>query len=458
MQAKSVAALSALLVLGACTDQLQVPDYNNQSLEGLTANPTASAIAVAAQGLLVGSRADAAEMNLDIGILGRELYNLAPEEPRYVSELEVGVLDPAVFGGSFWPAEYTDIKTAYTLLHAVDVASSLTDQQKEAVRGFTQTIQALDLLTVIDTHDDAGAAIDVDRAISDPLAPIADKKTVFDRIKQLLDQARTHLQSGGSNFPFQLTPGYAGFDSPATFIQFNRALRARVDVYTGDYASALTDLQASFLSTGVPLSLGVYHSYSTGSGDATNRDYDPSARTIRGEPTLATDVRFQANGKADLRFTTKVDSVGAYTFGGLTSNLRMNVYNSPSAPVPIVRNEDLILLRAEAELMTGDAASAGVDINFIRVNSGGLTPINGAAWVAMTPDQQTTELLYNRRYSLLFEGHRWIDTRRFARLNQLPKELPTGRIFYRFPIPQAECQPRSPTPAGCTPDPGIPGA
>ena len=31
-----------------------------------------------------------------------------------------------------------------------------------------------------------------------------------------------------------------------------------------------------------------------------------------------------------------------------------------------------------------------------------------------------TEILYQRRYSLWLEGHRWVDARRTGRLNEIP--------------------------------------
>src|SRR5256885_2729238 len=43
------------------------------------------------------------------------------------------------------------------------------------------------------------------------------------------------------------------------------------------------------------------------------------------------------------------------------------------------------------------------------------------------------ELLYNRRLSLLFEGHRWIDMRRFGRLNQLTLDLPSHIVVAGLP-------------------------
>ena len=45
--------------------------------------------------------------------------------------------------------------------------------------------------------------------------------------------------------------------------------------------------------------------------------------------------------------------------------------------------------------------------------------------------------------SLVFEGHKWIDMRRFGRLAQLPKDLPTHIVVSRLPVPQAECLQRA---------------
>jgi starch-binding outer membrane protein, SusD/RagB family len=67
-----------------------------------------------------------------------------------------------------------------------------------------------------------------------------------------------------------------------------------------------------------------------------------------------------------------------------------------------------------------------------------------------------SEILYNRRYSLFFEyGHRWIDMRRYGRLNQLEKLLPTHRVFPLVPLPQQECLARGNTPMGCVTVDGI---
>ena len=84
----------------------------------------------------------------------------------------------------------------------------------------------------------------------------------------------------------------------------------------------------------------------------------------------------------------------------------------------VIRNEELILLRAEAKLATGDKAGAIADLNQVRVNSGGLPASTLTA--ASSDDAVLTGILYEKRYSLLWEGSRWPDVRRYGRLNTLP--------------------------------------
>jgi hypothetical protein len=356
-------------------------------------------------------------------------------DPRYVSELLVGpVTNSGAFGAGLWNTRYANIRLGNIILHALDAVAGMTASEKSAVRGFTKTMQALDLLLVINTRDVNGAPIDVDVPI-DELAPLSNKAAVFARIVQLLDDGRTDLAAGGSAFPFPLTPGFTGLDTPAGFIKFNRALRARVDAYTGQYAAALTDLSQSFLNPAGSLAAGAYNVYGSGS-DAPNELATP---VIYAHPALWTDAELKPDATLDNRVLSKLVTVTPRSFSGVTSNLQFTLYPSNTSPVPIIRNEELILLRAEARWFTGDKPGATADLNLIRTTSGGLAPIaqpaSDAAFV--------TELLKQRRYSLMFEGgHRWIDARRFNRLTDLPLDQPTHIRIPAFQIPLSECQAR----------------
>jgi hypothetical protein len=442
---RKIYRLLALLTVGAslsCKD-LEAPDFNNPSIDQLQENPTRAAAIAAATGLLIGARANIAEFNAYVslmGILGRESYNLDGADPRFVTEMLAGDLNagsPAL-GGNLWAKRYENIRNANILLNALDrlsddPATGMTPAEKEATRGFAKTIQALDFLLVINTRDTNGAPIDVDRPLGADPAPIETREAVLAHVVQLLDEARVHLQAGDGEFPFPLSQGFAGFDTPATFLPFNRALLGRVEVYRGNFAAALTALAASFLSTGASLDLGVYHVFSGRSGDLTNGLVDPD---LYAHLSIETDAEHQPNGQLDARFLRKVAEATPRTIAGCcSSDLRfVPLYPSPTAPIAIIRNEELILLRAEANIGVGSIATAAQDINFIRQNSGGLAQRGD-----LTAANILDELLDQKRYSLLFEGgHRLIDMRRYNRLDQLPLDQPSHQVNAAFPIPLDE--------------------
>ena len=113
-------------------------------------------------------------------------------------------------------------------------------------------------------------------------------------------------------------------------------------------------------------------------------------------------------------------------------SVKFTIYRSNLAPIPIIRNEELILLRAEANIGLNQLGPAVTDINFIRATSGNLPAYAG------TVDQPSllNELLYNKRYSLLYEGgHRWIDLRRYNLLNTMPKDLADSQDLQSDAVP-----------------------
>src|SRR5256885_440341 len=90
-------------------------------------------------------------------------------------------------------------------------------------------VNALATGLLIDAHDVNGVGPDADRPLGDSPGPIVPSlDTAYTFVEALLDDAQTHLAAGGTAFPFKLGTGFTGFDTPATFSKFNRALRARV--------------------------------------------------------------------------------------------------------------------------------------------------------------------------------------------------------------------------------------
>lgn len=441
----------ALIVLGGTACDFKIANPNSPDIIG--ENPTQSEVAAAATGLLIATRSDVADWALDAGILGREAYRFDGSDPRFTGEMMQGPLDPGsrAFGGDHWAEEYAAIRSANDLLAVIGTASALTAEEQSSVRGYAHTLQAYNFMIILDAHTQDQIPIDVGTDVTAPPAPFATNAAAWAQVISLLDGAVTELQSGGSAFPFSLPSGFNGFNTPATFLLFNRALRARVAVYRGDFAGALTFLGQSFLNPAGALEVGVYMDFSAGAGDLPNPlALDPQVGENFGHPSLRTQAQIQSDGVSlDRRFLTKLVTRPQRSAGTpqvLTSDLGWIRYPSPNSPIPLIKNEELILLRAEANIGLGNLVPAVADIDSVRIKSGGLLPYAGV----VSQPALLTELLYNKRYSLMYEGgHSWIDYRRYGLTSALqvaPFERPgppPDVIFPTLPIPTAETLPRT---------------
>jgi hypothetical protein len=367
----------------------------------------------------------------DISVIGREIYRFSNSDPRYYTDL-LGANDAVLQNTGFyivnvWASRYRVVKNCNLLIDAANNSTFISEAEKKGYSGFAKTIKAYQLLLTLNLTNAKGIRIDV----SDPdnLGPIVNYDESLAAIAALLEEGKTDLDAAQISFP--LSSGFAGFSDAAGLSSINRALAARVAVYRKQWSAALTALAASFFNVNRSFNLGVYHVFGTGSGDQLSSAFYPqnSAGEIRlAQPTYATDIEANDNriNKATLRDAPASNS-------GLTSDRDVWVYTSSTAPVPIIRNEELILIYAEANIQTNNLTAAVTAINKIR-NGHDLPDYSGA----VTHDALIDEMLEQRRYSLFFEGHRWLDLRRYDRLNTLPIDRPDDDVWSSFPLPSTE--------------------
>jgi hypothetical protein len=219
------------------------------------------------------------------------------------------------------------------------------------------------------------------------------------------------------------------------------------------YTKALTALTGSFINgaaaTQADLDVGPAHVFSTSAGDALNA-YNFTTDAIQFAHQEAADsAQTQVVGGKDARVQRKLVALATPRPApgsnlGIPATYRFNVYPTTTSPLPIIRNEELLLIRAESRYFTGNTGGALTDLNTVRQASGGLAPLT--AGDIATPTTFTNRLLYERWMSLLMEGHRWNDYRRFGRLGDLPLDLTSGPnahfVAKVMPIPQTECDAR----------------
>ena len=222
---------------------------------------------------------------------------------------------------------------------------------------------------------------------------------------------------------------------PVRLAEFNRALAARCKVYAEDWAGALEAVNNSFLDLNGDLETGAYYIFSTAGGDLLNPLYGPLNQ--RGEIRVA-EPSFVPDAEAgDTRLNKVSLRTAPVTQGGtaLTSSYDFYLYKTNVDPMPIIRNEELVLIYAEANIQLGGGGlTDGRDaLNIVR-NAAGLPDYSGA----LTQDALVDEMLNQRRYSLYGEGHRWIDMRRYDRLGDLPLADPADDVWEQFPTPSNE--------------------
>jgi hypothetical protein len=439
--------LLAALAAGACDfDQSTSPN----SPDPIGANPSRAEVQTAVDGMLIAFRTDFADIALDMGVIGREVLRFDGSDPRFTGELLHGPLDPGsdAFGGDHWADQYAAIRGGNLILSVLSTASLLSAEEQSALSGYVRTIQALNYLMIVNTHTQDSIPLVTDTSVVAEPAAFSTNAAAFDYLIGLLEQGKAELLAGGATFPFALPQGFRGFNTPATFLLFNRALRARVAIYRNDFATAQTALGESFLDPAAPLDLGVYMDYGTGPGDFANpHALDPQQGENFAHPSLETGAQLQEDGVTlDQRFLDKIVPRTVTSSDNLTSDLGWIRYPTPNTPIPIIKNEELILLRAEAFIGQGNPGAALPDINTVRTLSGRLPALAGFA----SPEAALDELLYNKLYSLMFEGaHRWLDARHYGRLGTLPIDRPSPTpptppdvVFSTLPIPTDETLPR----------------
>ena len=109
-------------------------------------------------------------------------------------------------------------------------------------------------------------------------------------------------------------------------------------------------------------------------------------------------------------------------------------------PLAILRDEELVLLRAQAYFEAGQFANGAADLNSVRTSY-------GLAAIPVPADLATARqaLLYEKRYSLIFEGpQRLVDLRAYGQLKAgiTTPEGPNDPFNTAFPIPKTEADAR----------------
>lgn len=470
MKRYSTIALAVALVAAGCKDNAVTNPIDAPTVDALSGGLTRTSLQQLATGVTAQDRA-AFNGNGSLilpAIYARDVYRIDASEPRYVLETLGGNPDPGSFaGGSGFTDYYVAIRAANTILLALTTpdATQFTAAEVNAARGFFRTMKALDYYRLIETRDTVGIPIQSD----DPaeVTAIRCKTAVLTFIAALLDSANADLTAAGgaTALPFKLPTGFSAYgrdyNAVSNLVLFNRGLKGKVDFYRGldrtnpqpalfqTAINELTEALGGAAPGAVPASqFGVGAFYNFVPGGSENFANPRSDSRIGLNPLVVDSVQIGDTRRPKIVNRTTLAGNGlstTITFSGAVPSSA-----NQTLPIAILRDEELVLLRAQAEIEAGQLAAATADINSVRT-SYGLPPY------ALLVDRTSAinAVLYEKRFSLLFEGpQRLVDIRGYGRLNgtYFRQELPTDPFNAAMPLPRGELNARgvSTNPA-CTP-------
>ncbi len=366
--------------------------------------------------------------------------DLAADNARYQgffdSQLEVhsGTVPISnLWIGTAWVNIYRVVNMSNLLITEVPGIVDDAFAARDRVLGEAHAVRALayfDLLRVFGYHFDTTSPHGLP-LLTEPienndfnLIPDLPRSSVADTYQLILSDLNTAISLMG---------GYS--DNTRLSYWGALALRARVNLYAGNYSAAYDDANSVIESGQFSLVSNVLNLFQTTSTtsesifDLVFTDQDGSALftfTFQRDEYNVNPALIESLEPGDEREGLFVFERG--------SNRPVKWSDSDNANnVKVLRLAEMYLIRSEAAVFRDNNPNAGLDdLNIIR-NRAGLGDI--ASFASM--DDYVDAILHERRAELNYEGHRFFDVVRFDKLNEF-----FGREDFRkaFPIPRDELQ------------------
>ena len=427
------------LVIAAATacDTPTVPNFASP-------NPdvsTRAGLQTLVTGLFSGTRNDLVWIIGEEASFARDAGNFTNTDPRFITEFlgdgtPIGNSDFGVFG---WNNQFQMVKTADSILTALPGVKSpapYATNDQAGITGVVLTLKALNYMYLAEQRDTSGVPIGGDK-LNDLGAPAAIlcNKDVWKAIVAILDSGNAALNVAPSNpLAINLPGGFSAVSTTAgAFGAFNRALAGKANLelayaiarsnagtaptptsagspdqatlQRADSAIAASALyQPSQLAAPAPGPfadpIAVYHTFSATSGDIVN-PINGVIGTLRilnefvSSVDTANDLRWKA--KFVINPIMKAQQSG---YSEVSSGFIFGFYPAVGSPIPIVRNEELVLIRAQIRLGLNDLPGAWTLINDVRTNVGGLAAEPVSADYATTRDA----LMREQRISTVLES------------------------------------------------------
>ncbi len=333
---------------------------------------------------------------------------------------------------TIWPDIYIVVNSANLLIAGVDdIDDPALD--KDAIKGEAYALRALanfDLLRVFGEHFDNSSPYGIPLL----LEPIPDND-----FNQIPDLARSSVEDVYDQIISDLDQAIALTEGSSDTSTMNYwaalSLRARVNLYRGEYGQAFIDANKVITEGGFSLEENLDDVFYT--TDASAESIFELEFNEQDQSAFNTYLyrRDEYNVDPTLLSSFETGDLRKNYFTRLRGRNRTTKYsdNTNSNNFKIFRLAELYLIRSEAAVFATNDPDAGTeDLNTIRNRAGldDLAPI-------LTTSQYVDALLYERRAELNFEGHRFFD---LVRLGKAESVLGLEAFRKVLPIPRTELQ------------------
>ncbi|HZS57932.1 MAG TPA: hypothetical protein VFA43_01590 [Gemmatimonadaceae bacterium] len=321
------------------------------------------------------------------------------------------------YGTTNWSNWFAAVRQAQILLGKLPSAAPAYSAGDIAKwKGIIYTLEAYSYMNAEYTKDTLGLPYAGPLGDPNTPAPILCARDAWKQIVALLDSGETQLNVDQSpGLPVPLPKGFAAVSGqaspsnvPGSFAALNRALAAKANLElayavarspggtpptptspgspdiaaltradSAMRASALYDSTAISTSTAGDFSeaLGVYQDFSGASGDIPNGFQGAYLTTAYVLNETLADIE-PGDHRLGKLITSPGGAPGTPYAPNVASTLTYGMYQTPSSPMPIIRNEELHLIEAQIQLGLGNIQGAVNSINSVRQQVGGLTPIS----------------------------------------------------------------------------------
>lgn len=421
--------LGCCLMLGALGCSLDVSNPNSASEEQvLTTSEGIKALAVGVQQFYANTALEA--YILFTGVTSRELA--INTTFANLIELEAGGASLTGANGNVlavWSRSFRVIEMAEDLIEQAPQVP-LEPGTRSGIVAMGHLFKAMALGALGQAFEQAPTTVQADGR-----ATFTTRQEVFAEAINQLDAALQTLGSTPASDEFNNTILGSGFDLTNTI----HAYRARYNLLAGRYQEAINAADAvdpnatSLFSYDANNQNPIYQAVFIAE-DYAPRDNFGAAVTDTNDARLdfylvPQDVESDPNGFA-------IDGLAGF-------------FTTEATPIPAYLPGEMSLIRAEAQLMLGNAGAAVEEIDAVRTKTPNQDPLGvGAALPeyegATTNDALLEEIFRQRRAELFMSGIGWEDSRRLNRPGPSDDPFQRNRNFYPYPDQERQNNPNTP--------------